>query len=194
VCRSHQTRLAASPTAPRSAREFAQRALHAWEVQDAEGAVALVVSELVTNSVLHARTETEIALHVAAGKIEVAVRDHDPRPPVTRAARQDLIADLDSVALGDSSADADPRAHELQVGPAGSVLAGRGMLLIDALSDEWGVSELADGKVVWSHIAIPREWPHLHACPCPAGESRVRLASGDPVVPVPGPWDEALAG
>lgn len=194
MCRSHSAEFTAAPTAPRDARDFAARVLCVWGVADPDGVVALLISELVTNSVLHARTALQVTLSVADGKLEIAVRDHDPRSPVPRAARADLLADLDALARRGPADDRDSRDPSLAVGEAGSVLAGRGMLLVDALSDEWGASELADGKVVWAHLGVPPEWPHLRSCPCPRSAQATQLASGELLVTVPGPWDATLSG
>lgn len=176
---------------PRAARRFAGQTAQAWSLGDPDGAISLLVSELVTNAVLHARTPLEITIGVAAGALEIAVSDHDRRLPVTRAARRDLVADLLQLEQSGGADDAEPRHPSLHVGEAGSVLAGRGLLLVDALSDEWGVCELADGKAVWARIAIPADWRYGAACPCHGGDDRLAtLASGQPVTVVPGPWDE----
>jgi anti-sigma regulatory factor (Ser/Thr protein kinase) len=41
--------------------------------------------------------------------------------------------------------------------PAASSLRGRGLFIVDQLSDEWGVSPARDGarKSVWFRIAVP---------------------------------------
>lgn len=42
----------------------------------------------------------------------------------------------------------------MQVGPAGSIGAGRGLLLVEALADEWGVTMQTGGKAVWFRLAM----------------------------------------
>jgi hypothetical protein len=40
------------------------------------------------------------------------------------------------------------------VGEAGGIAAGRGMLIIDAIADEWGITQLNAGKEVWFRLPI----------------------------------------
>ncbi len=47
----------------------------------------------------------------------------------------------------------DDRHARLEVGPAGAIGAGRGLLLVEALADEWGVQLAADGKSVWFRLS-----------------------------------------
>jgi anti-sigma regulatory factor (Ser/Thr protein kinase) len=160
--------------------------LNRWELPGDEA--ALVVSELVTNAVLHARTHLEVALSVAAGTVEVAVRDHDLRPPVLRPMRTDLLADLDALAAQTvNGSQLDPRHESLHVGRSGSVAAGRGLLIVDALADEWGVAERTDGKEVWLTMAAPT-WPYVESCDCERTATE-RSASGMPCHHLLGPWD-----
>ena len=42
----------------------------------------LLVSELVTNAVLHAGSPVELALSLGRGRLRVEVGDRDPRPPL----------------------------------------------------------------------------------------------------------------
>jgi anti-sigma regulatory factor (Ser/Thr protein kinase) len=69
--------------------------------------VCLVVSELATNAVLHARTPYEVALVVAPEAVRVEVRDGSPRQPVSSRAEPEIatgrglaIVDALSVAWG----------------------------------------------------------------------------------------------
>ena len=88
--------------------------------------VQLVVSELVANAVVHTHTVLELSFSADDRSLEVSVSDQDPRPPLPRR--------LEGVALSD-----------------GLLLEwGRGLAIVDALADEWGVAETADGKRVWA--------------------------------------------
>ncbi len=51
--------------------------------------VVLVVSELATNAVEHARTPLTVALDRDADGVRVRVRDHSPDPPVVRSTEDD---------------------------------------------------------------------------------------------------------
>jgi anti-sigma regulatory factor (Ser/Thr protein kinase) len=116
--------------APRLARD----ALRAWlagdDLHQLDLEVLLVASELVTNAVLHARTDLELSYDAEEGRVEVGVRDHDARPlrptlppsPVTSSETSWPV-----LALG-----------------------GRGLAIVAAMADEWGVTETQDGKQVWA--------------------------------------------
>jgi hypothetical protein len=170
-----------------------------WDLTYISDEAALAVSELVTNAVLHARTHIGVSLCVAGGKVELAVRDDDPRPPILRPVRTDLLADLDALAaMPANGAQRPPQqssgGHEriderhpsLHVGRSGSVAAGRGLLIVDALADEWGVAERADGKEVWLTMACAG-WSHREQCEC--DHTHEHSASGMPVHHQAGPWD-----
>lgn len=88
--------------------------------------VGLLVSELVTNVVLHARTRCELVLSRADGRLRVEVRDDSPRLPAPAFQR-------------------DPTAQ-----------SGRGMQLVDSISAAHGAEASADGgKVVWFELDLP---------------------------------------
>lgn len=63
------------------------------------------------------------------------------------------------VALADGRPDRSPSVLNLR----GAAASGRGMAIIDAISDFWGVTALADTKVVWCEFAL-----HPDAAPSPA--------------------------
>jgi anti-sigma regulatory factor (Ser/Thr protein kinase) len=105
---------------PAAARRFVVRALRKAGVPVDE-AVALVVSELVTNSVLHAASKARIQVLVGDPVVRVEVHDTDPTLPVLR--------------------------H-----PSPDTVNGRGLMLVDALTDRWGSEVTEDGKVVWFEL------------------------------------------
>ncbi len=77
-------RLDAEPLSVGRARRFASATLQAWGI---DGTVVetcvLLVSELATNAVLHARTPFTVVIDRSRG-VRVEVHDEDPRPPHTR--------------------------------------------------------------------------------------------------------------
>ena len=80
---SRPVRLPADRSSPARAREFVHESLEGLApevVDDAE----LLVSELVTNAVLHARTPLEVNIHVGAGEVRVEVHDDSDVLPVAR--------------------------------------------------------------------------------------------------------------
>jgi anti-sigma regulatory factor (Ser/Thr protein kinase) len=94
-------------------------------------ALSLVVSELVTNSVLHAGLNggDNIDLHVDNGGPQVRVTVHDRGPGFTAP---------------------EPSADPLDAG-------GQGLVITAALSDSWGVDCDEHGRTVWCDIAIENE-------------------------------------
>jgi anti-sigma regulatory factor (Ser/Thr protein kinase) len=84
----------------------------------------LVVSELVTNAVIHAATSLRLVIRSDGRRVLAEVFDGDPRRPV--------------VAPGS------PR--EVPVG-------GRGLLLVDQLSERWGCDSAGAGKRVWAELS-----------------------------------------
>jgi anti-anti-sigma regulatory factor len=108
---------------PRRARALFRRACMDWALGNAYDHAALVVNELVTNAVRHARTTCRLNIRLDALGLRVAVRD---RGPVHAA----LIDDTVHM----------PR-------------SGTGLHLVAALSHRWGVEQHADGKTVWVHLA-----------------------------------------
>jgi anti-sigma regulatory factor (Ser/Thr protein kinase) len=84
---------------------------------------SLVVSELVTNAVLHAGTVVTVTVEcLDEGRVRIGVSDGSSAVPVVR-----------------SSAPHEP--------------GGRGLHLVDLLSDRWGVTLRPIGKQVWCEIA-----------------------------------------
>lgn len=156
--RHAQVSLPAATTSPTSARSFVRDLCEEWGLPDLADDLALLASELVTNAVVHAGSPWIVTLSVVNGAIELTVEDCDSRAPEPRPARHDLIQDLDAAATltaQTDAVDADPRHHTLFVGDAGSVMAGRGLLIIDTLSLEWGTLQRAVGKAVWVRLPAP---------------------------------------
>jgi len=118
-----------SASAPAESRQFAQEVCAEWSATRLAGLVELVASELVTNAVMHARTPIAVTLRLDGEVLSVAVRDGDPRP-------------MQRPSPGASGAPGEEH--------------GRGLLLLDAMADEWGTSPTADGKVVWATIGIAK--------------------------------------
>ena len=119
-------RLALPPdlTSPGAARQAVREHLVSrLDPGDVELAV-LIVSELVTNAVLHAATPCELVVEVVDGRLRVEVHDGDTRLPVRRRA------------------------------PTDGGATGRGVRMLQALGDDWGSEPAADGKVVWWELAL----------------------------------------
>ena len=79
-----ELRLAPIPTAAVAARAFVREVCRSWQLAAPEGATlveraVLVANELVTNAVVHARTELWLRLELRADRLFIAVRDGNPR-------------------------------------------------------------------------------------------------------------------
>jgi len=77
-------RLAPHPTAPRASRDFVTRTLTDWDLGPLIPSACLVISELVTNSTIHARTDIELSLAWSLGMLRLTVRDHSAKLPRPR--------------------------------------------------------------------------------------------------------------
>ena len=118
--------LPAEPLAAGLARQATQQALIVWRLTHLSDVAILLVSELVTNSVRHARTaasEIWFRLETDGDWLCIEVEDADPRHPQPRTL----------------------------TGPEES---GLGFVLVDSLADKWGVYETEIGKTVWAELAI----------------------------------------
>ena len=66
------------------ARRFVVSAIDEWQLEGLRETAALLTSELVTNSVLHARTEVEVSIARTADGVSIEVKDGSQRSPVRR--------------------------------------------------------------------------------------------------------------
>ena len=180
MCRHDTQEFPAEPVAARAGRGFLRRCFTDWGllamIEDAQ----LVLSELLTNAIRHAGPPVVVSVSCENRVVEIAVFDGSPTLPSVRPERRDLVADLGQVLVTEAGVDAvlDERDPRLHVGEAGSVTGGRGLLLVDALVAEWGVSPRDDGKAVWVRSLAPQGWPHARGCPCSTSSKAVAQASG----------------
>ncbi len=137
VCRYEQTTLPPEPSAAGRARAWVADRLGAWDVAGDVDDLRLVVSELVSNAVLYAKTTIDVVLSIGEGVVELTVCDRSPGT-------------------------ARPQAKPADDGATG----GRGLVLVQALSDDWGVTERMDGKHVWFRTALPPGWRYTDRCVC----------------------------
>ncbi|MFE0389383.1 SpoIIE family protein phosphatase, partial [Streptomyces bungoensis] len=117
------------PDAVMHARRFTARTLRRWHVEDAADAVLLVVSELVTNALVYTQGAVHVDLTLRGDRVRVSVSDASPRAPA-----KPVIDDWEAT-------------------------GGRGLLLVEAMSESFGSVPVASGKQVWSEIAVPRREP-----------------------------------
>ncbi|MFF3580987.1 SpoIIE family protein phosphatase [Streptomyces mirabilis] len=113
------------PDAVMHARRFTARALRRWKVEEVTDAALLVVSELVTNGLVHTQGPVRVDLMLRGDRVRVSVSDCSPRAPA-----KPVIVDWDAT-------------------------GGRGLLLVEAMSESFGSVPVAGGKQVWSELVVP---------------------------------------
>lgn len=72
------------PTSARRARQHVVAALGRAGLPDLADTAALLVSEVVTNALLHAHTEVRLGVRVLPSGVRVEVADRSPRQPTRR--------------------------------------------------------------------------------------------------------------
>jgi hypothetical protein len=83
-------RLAPHPTAPSASRAFVGRTLLDWGLGPLIPSASLVVSELVTNSTVHAGTDIALSVAWSLGALRLTVRDLSPDLPDQRYSQYDV--------------------------------------------------------------------------------------------------------
>ena len=77
-----RTALAPDPSSAAEARRFVRSALADWGASNLNEVAALLVTELVTNAVLHTHSGPEVTARLAGPRLRVEVADDNPSPPV----------------------------------------------------------------------------------------------------------------
>ncbi|WP_393099025.1 SpoIIE family protein phosphatase [Streptomyces sp. LN325] len=138
--------LPGTPLAPGAARRLVREALADWAALAPPGAetvgdrlrddAVVIVSELVTNAVVHAGTDVELVCRLEIGDdggsgvldaVIVEVSDHHP----SRAVREDAAER-----------------------PYGTPEYGRGLRLVSTLSEAWGITYRTGVKTVWARLPV----------------------------------------
>ncbi|MFJ2259603.1 ATP-binding protein [Streptomyces sp. NPDC087844] len=116
---------AATPESVGHARDFARKTLSSWVLSALGEDIRLCVSELVSNALAHGT---------------------DPGHGFL--VRIETDSDFVRLEVHDSRSNRPTVRH-----PADTEVSGRGLLLVEALSDDWGVEDRRPfGKVVWSRF------------------------------------------
>ncbi|MEU1407752.1 SpoIIE family protein phosphatase [Streptomyces sp. NPDC005728] len=111
------------PEAVRHARRFTRRTLRTWGVSpDTMDAALLIVSELVTNALVHTGGQVRLDLSLVNHRLRLAVADASPRSPIK------------PTSIG------------------WEATGGRGILLVEAVSAAWGIVPVSGGKLVWADL------------------------------------------
>ncbi|MFB7454582.1 SpoIIE family protein phosphatase [Streptomyces sp. NPDC056194] len=114
------------PEALSSARHMIRAAVRAWGAGERADEIELVADELMTNALMHTDGGAIVTLRILTGP-----------PRRLRVEVEDRSSAL-------------PRRRE--AGEAG--VSGRGLLLVDRLSDAWGVESRGGGKCVWCEFTV----------------------------------------
>lgn len=107
-----------SEASVRAARDFVQELLSRTDHDDEDA--LLVISELATNVVRHARTEYTVSIQEEGDGVELSVSDGSSILPA--------VKDLSERNKG------------------------YGLIVVDRISEEWGVEPTAKGKRVWARL------------------------------------------
>ncbi len=118
-------------TAAARARHFVSATLHAWGCNGIVDDAELLVSEFVTNAILHTRSAPTVTVDRTPTAIRVSVRDKSTSTPRLR--------------------DYEPTA-----------VTGRGLLLVDRISQRWGIESDGTGKCVWFEVSARADGQHEH--------------------------------
>ena len=121
----HRASYPAEASSVSAARHFVSRALVALPTVTRER-VELMVSELATNAVKHARSAFSLTVLASADVVRVEVNDEGEGEPVRR--------------------------H-----PAPTDPGGRGLVIVQALADDWGVERHDGDKAVWFSLRVSAE-------------------------------------
>ncbi len=181
ACPTARTSLPGNPLAPGAARRFIRAALADWAGRDPLDAdqvavfsdefayeAAVLVNELVTNAVVHAGTTVDLLCRLERGStteptaLVIEVSDHHPARTVRgapRRTRDDLTA------------------HE----------CGRGLHVVAALAERWGITYRTGLKTVWARLCLDAgEPPERHGA---ARDERLQrgLRAAEILAPAPQP-------
>lgn len=122
-------RLPPTPASVFLARRFTEQLLREWGLPAAVvEAAAFVMSELATNAARHSEDQIEVGLSCESAVLRIEVGDTSHRMPTA----VPMSDEIDEEATG-----------------------GRGLLLVDAVSDRWGVDSEGLSKRVWAEFDVP---------------------------------------
>ncbi|NJQ00234.1 ATP-binding SpoIIE family protein phosphatase [Streptomyces zingiberis] len=125
--RLHQHIAPSDPDSLATARGMLREAVRAWGIEERADDIELAADELITNSLIHTDGGAVITAVVRPGR-----------------------ARLLHLEVRDRSSSW-PRRRE----PGDAGTSGRGLMLVELLSDDWGVESRGQGKSVWCEFRLP---------------------------------------
>jgi anti-sigma regulatory factor (Ser/Thr protein kinase) len=105
-----------------TARQLVAEVLGVWGCDHLVPDAQLVVTELVTNAIVHTETSCQVSIRLAGEGIRIAVTD------------------------GDLTHQPDPKPFDLERE------GGRGLLIVSSLAAAWGIAPDGNGKTVWADL------------------------------------------
>ncbi|MER6437468.1 ATP-binding protein [Streptomyces sp. NPDC001185] len=132
--KSWDVAFAAEPQEVAALRRIMRVHLERWGLQEATDIAQLCVSELVSNVITHVGPGTPTTLAVSMNGTYLRMEVHDP----------------------------DARALPTLLDARDDSESGRGMALVDAVADRWGVQLHADRKITWCELATSLNSPSGH--------------------------------
>ncbi|AJE80719.1 MULTISPECIES: ATP-binding protein [Streptomyces] len=149
--------LQALPSRISQVRRIFSAQLRYWRLDPLIDRVALGVTELLTNVHRHVRTDKTCTVRIELELDRLTVSVHDRDPHL-------------------------PLVHEAEPGATG----GRGLALIAAVSESWGVQPLGDtGKTVWFTLPTPPRVPLFATWQVPGAATTGPFAELEPVAMAP---------
>lgn len=121
-------RLDPDPASIRRARRFVADCVGDWGFAECADDVMTVSHELVVNALRHARGPIMLAVGRRSDRLVVQVEDESPYPPEPTRAAEGTLDDT-----------------------------GRGLLLVEQLSADWGTTAVGTGKRVWAELLVHPE-------------------------------------
>ncbi|WP_030321397.1 ATP-binding SpoIIE family protein phosphatase [Streptomyces flavochromogenes] len=118
----------AEPERIASAREQVRQLLHDWRDEEQLDSAVLMVSEMVTNVLVHTDGDALLVAEVACGEKARRLR----------------------VEVSDGSDELPHKRH-----PGEMASSGRGLVLMEMLADAWGVDPRGEGKAIWFELTEP---------------------------------------
>ncbi|KQU70398.1 ATP-binding SpoIIE family protein phosphatase [Phycicoccus sp. Root101] len=113
------------PESVKAARDWARAQLTQWHVGESDQyTIVTGISELITNAVLHAGTESHLTMDLDSGQVSVTV------------------------------ADSGNRGEPLLTGGESMAVRGRGLSLVRAISDAFGSHRTSAGTTVWFEVVV----------------------------------------
>jgi anti-sigma regulatory factor (Ser/Thr protein kinase) len=120
----------AEPEQIAGARQQVRELLHDWACEDQRDSAVLLVSEMVTNVLVHTDADALLVAEVAGDPGKRRIR----------------------VEVTDASDDLPHRRH-----PGELASSGRGLVLMELLAESWGVDPRGEGKSIWFEFYEPAE-------------------------------------